>query len=191
MSSAATAGAWAVGLATISDGTGRVLDTRYPAPALGVADGARERAPDGGTVKLDAVGIDALGGHGLAVAAGHDELRAVRLVVVLTVIDDLAEPPADAHDAYLRLQLLSHRLVRPLGLSTDGVFGVLSNVVWTDAGPCDPEGFEATRARFLAAGRRLQVTSVDKFPRMTDYVVPGGVRVADADRVRLDRKSVV
>ena len=185
MSSAPAAGAWAVGLATISDATGRVLDTRYPAPELGVSAVARERLPQGGSVKLDAAGVDALGATGLAQAAGHDALRGVRVVVVLTVIDDLGEPPADAHDAYLRLHLLSSRLVRPHGLNMEGVFGVLANVVWTDAGPCDPDGFETTRVRFLAAGRRLQVTSVDKFPRMTDYVVPSGVRVADADRVRL------
>ncbi len=185
MSSAPAAGAWAVGLATIADATGRVLDTRYPAPELGVPAAARERLPEGGSQQLDAVGVDALGATGLAQAAGHDPLRAVRVTVVLTVIDDLAAAPVDAHDAYLRLHLLSSRLVRPHELSMEGVFGVLANVVWTDAGPCDPEGFEATRLRFLAAGRRLQVTSVDKFPRMTDYVVPSGVRVADADRVRL------
>ena len=185
MSSAAAAGAWAVGLATISDATGRVLDTRYPAPALGVPDAARERLPQGGTQQLDVVGVDALGAAPFAAAAGHDALRGVRVTVVLTVIDDLAAPPADAHDAYLRLHLLSCRLVRPHELSMEGVFGVLNNVVWTDAGPCDPDGFEATRVRFLAAGRRLQVSSVDKFPRMTDYVVPEGVRIADADRVRL------
>ena len=104
---------------------------------------------------------------------------------MLTVITDLAAPPADAHDAYLRLHLLSHRLVAPRELNMDGVFGVLANVVWTSAGPCAPEGFEEVRVRFLAAGRRLQVFGVDKFPRMTDYVVPGGVRIADADRVRL------
>ena len=109
----------------------------------------------------------------------------MRLATVLTVIPDLSAPPADAHDAYLRLHLLSHRLVAPRALNMDGIFGVLSNVVWTSAGPCDPDDFEATRTRFLACGRRLQVTGVDKFPRMTDYVIPSGVRIADADRVRL------
>jgi 2,3,4,5-tetrahydropyridine-2,6-dicarboxylate N-succinyltransferase len=97
---------------------------------------------------------------------------------------DLAEPPRDAADAYLRLHLLSHRLVRPHGLNLDGVFGVLANVVWTSAGPCPPDEFEATRLRLRADGP-LQVFGVDKFPRMTDYVVPTGVRIGDADRVRL------
>ena len=106
-------------------------------------------------------------------------------MTVLTVIADLSAPPADAHDAYLRLHLLSHRLVAPRAINVHGIFGVLSNVVWTSAGPCEVDDFEATRVRFLACGRRLQVTGVDKFPRMTDYVVPSGVRIADADRVRL------
>jgi 2,3,4,5-tetrahydropyridine-2-carboxylate N-succinyltransferase len=103
---------------------------------------------------------------------------------VLTEID-LAAAPADASDAYLRLHLLSHRLVRPHDLNLDRVFGCLANVVWTSAGPCDPEGFEETRMRLRAGGVSVQVIGVDKFPRMTDYVLPPGVRIADADRVRL------
>jgi 2,3,4,5-tetrahydropyridine-2-carboxylate N-succinyltransferase len=107
----------------------------------------------------------------------------VKLAVVLTEID-LTRPPVDVPDAYLRLHLLSHRLVRPHGLNLDGIFGVLNNVVWTSAGPCSVDGFELTR---LALRRRgpVQVFGVDKFPRMVDYVVPTGVRIADADRVRL------
>jgi 2,3,4,5-tetrahydropyridine-2-carboxylate N-succinyltransferase len=104
---------------------------------------------------------------------------------VVTHLADLAAGPADTYDAYLRLHLLSHRLVRPHGLSLDGVFGVLPNVVWTSAGPCAVEDFETTRLRLRAAGVTVQVFGVDKFPRMTDYVVPSGVRIADADRVRL------
>ena len=101
-----------------------------------------------------------------------------------TVID-LDAAPADPADAYLRLHLLSHRLVAPHGQNLDGLFGVLANVVWTSVGPCPVEGFEATRMRLMAAHGRVQVFGVDKFPRMTDYVVPTGVRIADADRVRL------
>ena len=175
------AGAWGVGLATISERDGRVLDTLYPAPALG----APPTGAAAGTIELEAHQAAVLDAHIVAEAAGHDELRRVRTVAVLTVIGDLQSAPADAHDAYLRLHLLSHRIVAPRGLSVEGIFGTLANVVWTSAGPCDPDGFEATRLRFLAAGRRLQVFGVDKFPRMTDYVVPGGVRIADADRVRL------
>jgi len=175
-------GAWAVGLATISDRGARVLDVRYPAPVLGL-DGAPGQA---GTHEIHAHEAAELGCRALAEAAGHDELRGVRLITVVTVLADLQAPPADAFDAYLRLHLLSCRLAAPRTISFEGVFGVLDNVVWTDAGPCDPEGFEDTRMRYLAsAGRWLEVASVDKFPRMTDYVVPAGVRIADADRVRL------
>ena len=174
------AGAWGAGLATIG-ADDRVLDTFYPAPALG----APPVAAQPGTAEVHAHQAAALDAHLLSEAAGHDELRRVRTITVVTVIADLAAPPVDAHDAYLRLHLLSHRLVAPRALNMDGVFGVLANVVWTSAGPCAPEGFEDVRVRFLAAGGRLQVFGVDKFPRMTDYVVPSGVRIADADRVRL------
>jgi 2,3,4,5-tetrahydropyridine-2-carboxylate N-succinyltransferase len=114
---------------------------------------------------------------------GADEARRVRLEVVSTQID-LADPPKDVSDAYLRLHLLSARLVRPHGLNLDGIFGVLTNVVWTSAGPCAVEGFEETRVRLRARGH-VTVFGVDKFPRMVDYLVPSGVRIADADRVRL------
>jgi 2,3,4,5-tetrahydropyridine-2-carboxylate N-succinyltransferase len=109
----------------------------------------------------------------------------VETVAVLTLIEGLDDPPVDTHDIYLRLHLLSHRLVAPNGLNLDGVFGLLNNVVWTTAGPCPVEGFERTRTRLRAAGRTVQVLGVDKFPRMVDYVLPPGVRMADADRVRL------
>ena len=102
----------------------------------------------------------------------------------MRVTIDLDAAPVDVPDAYLRLHMLSHRLVRPHGLNLDGLFGVLPNVVWTSAGPCPVEGFEVTRAR-LSARAPLTVFGVDKFPRMVDYVVPSGVRIGDADRVRL------
>ena len=159
--------AWGHGLATVLEADGRTLDTWYPSPALG------SPGPD-----------DADAPSELAALTGKDDRRGVRLELVRTVLPDLAAPPADASDAYLRLHLLSCRLVAPHGLNLDGVFGLLSNVVWTNYGPCAPEGFEATRARLRAAGP-VQVFGVDKFPRMTDYVVPTGVRIADADRVRL------
>jgi 2,3,4,5-tetrahydropyridine-2-carboxylate N-succinyltransferase len=158
-------GAWGYGLATVT-GTGAVLDTWYPSPALGSPDGVPEPEL-------------------LTSLAGEDEVRGVRRVVVHTVVDELAAAPRDAYDVYLRLHLLSHRLVRPHGQSLEGVFGLLSNVVWTSIGPCAVPDFELTRARARAAGLHVQVTSVDKFPRMTDYVVPSGVRIGDADRVRL------
>jgi 2,3,4,5-tetrahydropyridine-2-carboxylate N-succinyltransferase len=156
--------AWAHGLAT-STVEGVVLDTWYPRPALGdPAPGAEAPA-------------------WLVALAGEDAARRVRRHVVTTVID-LDAAPADVPDAYLRLHLLSHRLVIPHQLSVAGIFGVLTNVVWTDRGPCAVEDFEATRAALMATGP-VQVFGIDKFPRMTDYVVPSGVRIADADRVRL------
>lgn len=158
--------AWGHGLATVTD-DGTVLDTWYPAPALGTPP------------------ADAAPAARLAAAARRDDARGVDVRLVTTVID-LDTAPTDAADAYLRLHLLSHRLVRPREVALDGVFGVLATVVWTDAGPCAVEGFEDTRLRLRTAlGRPVVVLGVDKFPRMTDYVLPSGVRIADADRVRL------
>ena len=184
-------GAWAVGLATLSKTNGRVLEVLFPTPSLGLASAPLEliraagHETTAGTAQIHAHHAAELGAATLADAAGSDDLRDVDLVCVVTLIEDLSSAPTDAYDAYLRLQLCSHRLAAPGTLNFDGVFGVLSNVAWTDAGPCDAEGFEETRMRFIAAGRQLHVRSVDKFARMTDYVIPEGVRIADADRVRL------
>jgi 2,3,4,5-tetrahydropyridine-2-carboxylate N-succinyltransferase len=176
----ADAGAWAAGLATVAaDGT--VLDTWFPAPALGA--GAAPVGP--GTTVLDLPAATAALGPDVVQAVGEDALRRVSVIAVCTVIPDLAAPPGDTHDVYLRLHLLSHRLVRPNGCSLEGIFGHLGNVVWTSSGPCAVDGFEETRLRLRAAGRTVTVFGVDKFPRMGDYVIPSGVRIADADRVRL------
>lgn len=121
----------------------------------------------------------------LAELAGVDEVRQVRRVAVRTVIADIDAAPADAYDAYLRLHLISGRKLQPHGCNLDGVFGLLTNVVWTNHGPCAVEGFETTRARLQASRGAVTVYSIDKFPRMVDYVVPTGVRIGDADRVRL------
>lgn len=166
MTSANHPGAFAYGVATLT-AEARVLDVWYPAPRLGAAP-RRDVEPDE-----------------LTALSGQDHVRQVRRIVVHTVIDDLQAPPTDAYDAYLRLHLLSHRLIKPHGQNLDGIFGLLNNVVWTSIGPCAVDGFEHTRARARAAGHHVEVTSIDKFPRMTDYVVPSGVRIADADRVRL------
>jgi 2,3,4,5-tetrahydropyridine-2-carboxylate N-succinyltransferase len=166
-----TTGAHGIGLATIAaDGT--VLDTWFPAPALG-------DPPSVGTRRL----TDGEAGD-LARATGPDADRGVEVVAVRTGISRLSAAPVDAHDVYLRLHLLSSRLVRPHGLNLDGVFGLLANVVWTSHGPCPVEGFETARLRLRARGG-VTVHGVDKFPRMADYVLPRGVRVADAGRVRL------
>jgi 2,3,4,5-tetrahydropyridine-2-carboxylate N-succinyltransferase len=150
------------GIATISKGT--TLDVWFPAPALSALTGSAPAE--------------------LVALVGEDKARAVTRELVSIEID-ISKAPSDAADAYLRLHLLSHRLVKPHGLVLDGVFGILSNVVWTSVGPCAVDGFEITRARLKAAHGHVSVYGVDKFPRMVDYVIPSGVRIADADRVRL------
>jgi 2,3,4,5-tetrahydropyridine-2,6-dicarboxylate N-succinyltransferase len=150
------------GIATIAKGV--TLDVWFPSPALSQLSGS---------VPAE-----------LTALVGNDAARGVSREVVSIEID-ISKAPTNAADAYLRLHLLSHRLVKPHGLALDGVFGILSNVVWTSVGPCAVEDFEITRARLKAAHGHVSVYGVDKFPRMVDYVVPSGVRIADADRVRL------
>jgi 2,3,4,5-tetrahydropyridine-2-carboxylate N-succinyltransferase len=159
-------GAWGFGLATHTH-DGRVLDAWFPAPVLGETPSSAS-------------------GHELVAltgARGSAADRGVRLDIVPVEID-LDAPPSTVPDAYLRLHLLSHRLVPPHGLNLDGIFGVLPNNVWTSVGPCVVDEFEKTRIGLRRRGP-LAVYGVDKFPRMTDYVVPNGVRIADSDRVRL------
>jgi 2,3,4,5-tetrahydropyridine-2-carboxylate N-succinyltransferase len=156
------------GIATLINGgekDGTVLDTWFPAPVLGA--------------------LPASAPAEFASLAVSDNARGVRSEVVGIEID-LATPPTSVSDAYLRLHLLSHRLVKPHGQSLEGIFGVLNNVVWTSVGPCAVDDFEITRSKIRSAtGQHIAVYGVDKFPRMVDYVVPSGVRIADADRVRL------
>ena len=152
------------GLATIHEG-GQVLDTWFPEPRLGPATGTE--APSE-----------------LVEAAVADPLRRVRVEVVLTEID-LDAPPSGVSDAYLRLHLLSTRLVKPRTIDLTGLFGVLPNVVWTNFGPCSPDDFEQVRLALRIGRGPVNVLGIDKFPRMVDYVAPPGVRIADADRVRL------
>ncbi len=155
--------AWGWGLASIHD-SGQMLDVWFPEPRIGPP---RPDAPP----------------SALTAAARVDDVRRVRTEPVLVSID-LDAPPANVADAYLRLHLLSSRLCQPRTLNVDGLFGVLPNVVWTSAGPCAVADFESTRATLRARGH-VTVFGVDKFPRMVDYVIPSGVRIADADRVRL------
>ncbi len=149
-------------ITTISHG--KLLDAWFPSPVLSPL--TPEIAPE-----LNAlVGVD----------KSRDVTREIASIEI-----DISQPPTSALDAYLRLHLLSHRLVKPHGANLDGIFGLLTNVVWTSVGPCAVENFEITRARLKAAHGHVTVFSIDKFPRMVDYVVPSGVRIADADRVRL------
>jgi len=119
-------------------------------------------------------------------AAGQATLAdALPRAAIVSFIGSIDDAPIDAHDAYLRLHLLSTRKVKPHGINLDGVFGKLSNVVWTNVGAYQPEGFELVRGLLQSQGLHVHVHSIDKFPRMTDYVIPTGVRIGDADRVRL------
>ena len=156
--------AWGRGLATVTS-EGAVLDTWYR--HLGLGDG-----------EPGATGDD------LRAACGPDELRGVEVREVSLTIDTDAKP-ASTEDAYLRLHLLSHRFVKPREVNLEGIFGLLTNVAWTNLGPVAVDQVDAVRLRVRAARGVLTVHGLDKFPRMTDYVVPTGVRIADADRVRL------
>lgn len=194
-----------IGLATLStkgDGT-KVLDTWYPllgvddedVPTAAVLAAAGADADATGTTPVDADALRAAAADapdgaalltGLADALGApDNGLPTRTVAVVTVLPDLDAAPTDTHDVYLRLHLLSSRRARPRQLNLDGIFGLLATVAWTDRGPADPDDFEADRTAIRAGGGRIEVWGVDKFPRMTDYVVPTGVRIADASRVRL------
>ena len=153
--------ATATGLATYAADV--LLDVWYPQPALG------EKAAHV---------------NGLERGIDTDALRGVR-VEVITTTSDLAAAPKDAADAYLRLHLLSHRLMAPRTINLDGLFGLLTNVAWTSLGPVAVENVTQVAINARAKGIQLNVFGLDKFPRMLDYVVPSGVRIADADRVRL------
>ena len=145
---------------------GRVLDAWFPAPALGAATGDAQWIGDGG----------------LGALAGPVPARGV-LLEPRHVEIDLDAAPASAEDAYLRLHLLSHRLVQPNTINLDGIFGALPVVAWTNGGAVAPEWAAAHRVELQRAG--LQVQVVDRFPRLTDFVIPDGVRIGDASRVRL------
>ena len=155
--------AFGFGIASTAN-TGEVLDVWFD--SLGLGKLAENNDPD------------------LAQFTGSDSIREVTKTKVSIEID-LDAPPKDVADAYLRLHLLSHRIIKPHGQSLEGIFGILNNVVWTSAGPCSVSTFNSVGPKLRAKHGTLTVFSVDKFPRMVDYVVPQGVRIADADRVRL------
>ncbi len=202
--------AFGVGIATVADADGAVLDTWFTSINVGAATGFAAVVHDVGAT-ASAKGTVVLSPEVIAEVLARAEVHAgqpdthpnvaafealaglverpnalpVRKVAVMTSIVDLAAPPVDAHDVYLRLHLLSSRKVQPHGLNLDGQFGLLSNVVWTTLGPCDVASFPAAQRAIRSVGGMIGVSSVDKFPRMIDYVVPSGVRIADAERVRL------
>jgi 2,3,4,5-tetrahydropyridine-2-carboxylate N-succinyltransferase len=154
--------AYGYGISTIAK-DGSTLDTYFHQLGLGAAEASRDD---------------------LASLEGADNEREITRRAVKTEIE-LDKPPASVADAYLRLHLLSHRLVKPHGLSLEGIFSILNNVIWTSHGPCAIAGFDQVRLKLRAKYGYLAIYGVDKFPRMLDYVLPEGVRIADADRVRL------
>ena len=157
-----TGPASAIGLATIAGDV--VLDVWYPAPTLGAIP---KDVPD------------------ISSGINSTETIGAQVRSISTTIPDLSAPPTDTADAYLRLHLLSHRIVKPRTINLDGIFGLLPIVAWTDSGPVPLDRLTEVRLRARSKGHHLTVFGVDRFPRMVDYVVPSGVRIADADRVRL------
>ncbi len=166
--------AWADGIGTLREVD--LLEVLYPLPTLGLPP--KEHGQPGEAASTSRRG------ETLA-PVDSDRLRHVRRVRLRTVIDDLDAPPLDTADAYLRLHLLSHRLVCPNDVNLEGIFALLPNVAWTSLGPLHPADLPKVREQAAVAGVHLTVHAVDKFPRMADYVVPPGVRIADASRVRL------
>ena len=172
--------AWGLGLATLHGD--QVLDVWFPKLGLGSAP-ELDPAPEPGALLSAAEGAAVLG---LPLGtAGLRPLPGRTTAGVLVTIASLADPPKDTFDVWLRLHLLSTRTIEPHDANLDGIFGLLTNVAWTSAGPCPPDRVDELRLLERADGRLLTVFGVDKFPRMVDYVVPSGVRIADADRVRL------
>jgi 2,3,4,5-tetrahydropyridine-2-carboxylate N-succinyltransferase len=157
-----TLSASAIGFAT--EFNGEILEVFYPAPSLGLNPNLVN--------DFDST-------------LGLDQIRGVSRIRVETVINDLSEKPTDVADAYLRLHLLSHRLVKPRSINLDGIFAVLPNLAWTNLGAVLPGELNNVKSRALSNQVPFFVLSVDKFPRMIDYVIPSGVRIADGDRVRL------
>jgi len=155
-----------IGLANISK-TGTVLDVWFPQPQLRSLNPSENHQVQRELLQLEGEDVDR-----------HVDRKVIELEI------DTDKAPTSTADVYLRLHLLSHRLVKPHGQSLEGIFGLLPNVIWTSSGPCLNENFEQTRVRLMKRGA-LTVFGVDKFPRMVDYVIPSGVRIADGDRVRL------
>ena len=202
--------AFGIGLATKST-NGKILDVYYPAPQLGsdpytcalVANAVNWNGKTG-TYEIEEQSMRGVQrilessekdiGYSeestqiikpiLDAALNSDLPNGERIVVACFIVDSTDEP-VDAVDAYLRLHLLSTRLVQPHGMNLTGIFGQLANCVWTNLGPFEVEGFNVKRAKLQAEGIDILVHGLDKFPRMTDYVIPAGVRIADANRVRL------
>ena len=156
--------AYGVGVATQTE-SGQTLDCHFHSIGLGSKPANKQ-------------------GETLNLQQDSDLIRKVKKIPVDIGIE-LSVAPKDVVDVYLRLHLLSHRLVKPHGINLDNIFTILPNVVWTSVGACEINTFDQVRLALQNKYGNLTVYSVDKFPRMIDYVIPDGVRIADGDRVRL------
>ena len=156
--------AYGVGVATQTE-SGQTLDCHFHSIGLGSKPANKQ-------------------GETLSLQQDSDSIRKVKKIPVDIGIE-LSVAPKDVVDVYLRLHLLSHRLVKPHGINLDNIFTILPNVVWTSVGACEINTFDQVRLALQNKYGNLTVYSVDKFPRMIDYVIPEGVRIADGDRVRL------
>ena len=156
--------AYGVGVATQTE-SGQTLDCHFHSIGLGSKPANKQ-------------------GETLSLQQDSHLIRKVKKIPVDIGIE-LSVAPKDVADVYLRLHLLSHRLVKPHGVNLDNIFTILPNVVWTSVGACEINNFDQVRLALQNKYGNLTVYSVDKFPRMIDYVIPEGVRIADGDRVRL------
>ncbi len=172
-------GAVGEGFATVARGSKAVLDSWFLNVRLAKGGGKAE------TTRPRQLDPSLHLAHDVAAYVRNDEVRAVEVVAVRTSIGSLLAPPLDVHDAYLRLHLLSHRLVRPNTINLEGLFDLIPTVARTTLGPCPLDQVDAARIKARARGIGFEITGIDKVPRMLDYVVPAGVRIADASRVRL------
>jgi len=182
--------AFAIGVGT-QNAKGEWLEVFYQKPVYqpeaGLIEAAKAAGYEGGNqaIALDAGKLEALAGalsgEQADLAASLKDSKAPTVLVVLESDEQASSTP----EVYLKLQLISHRLVKPHGIDLAGIFGLLPNVAWTNKGAIDLAELPQKQLEARMNGELLEVISVDKFPKMTDYVVPSGVRIADTARVRL------
>ena len=173
---------------------GEWLEVFYPAPLLN---------PEQGLSDIVAVSLGLTSGE---IEPSSEQLAALQSALKHNGYSDMAKtveqliassrplvavllpentPPTTVPQGYLKLHLLSHRLAKPHGTNLTGIFGTLKNVAWTNVGAIDIEELPERLLQARMAGQPLSVDCVDKFPKMVDYVVPSGIRIADTSRVRL------
>lgn len=176
--------AFAVGIRN-TNGAGLVLDCLYPAPVMNpegpVADAIAELPEGISTLSDTAIAALQSAAPSLipqVLLKSHRENSSVHELVAIRLTGD--NDISSTEEAYLKLHLLSHRLTLPNTLNLNGIFAHLPNLAWTSAGPIEVGELPEALLNARAQGLNLEVFSVDKFPKMVNYVVPTGVRIADA-----------